>query len=1277
MTKNSYGLDSIFTKRLELSSGVSVVNLATGVGKTHSAMVGIVKHINKLMHNKDTDVFSVNNVSEKGVVVYMSNNNATVLEAFKKLQEIAAEHCTGNESLSLEDFQKISCIIPSNTKVLEKYAFDAINLLEGNSKDDFNRAILSIQEYRDFKDEYNKICKYNQGDTHEERAIASHSINDKDSTLNKLFKKFKSKVDELFCLEVANIKNKCKKSGNDHLGEVLAFKYCEHHAWIEKIFPDANIYDKKVIFVTADKFFYPFSPFGEKPFLLYESDILKNGNIIIDESDTVYGTFLKLLIDNNSFNVGDIVTNVRMLISALNKNIGEELGLIHKDSDLPDKLKKKGRKIVERAEELKVSGNQISEKYNMCNDYKSTKKLASLGENVPLFHSSGTGNILFEGVDKKGFLAIKPDVSKNKNYIDAISYDDYYNEDVKGEYLNLITFIFDLVDFERKVSNCLRRMVNFNIEYRKVKNEFRSVDNRILREEAIDTVLNFFDLTSHYGDKVVFVDYLKDLIKYNTIKLPNSKKIDNSFFGRGFNYTDLKNNETHQTKSYLERTILNTTPEKMLYHLQEHSHVILISATAGLEGAYNNFILNESLERWGVDIINLSNDEVAMAQDVLDRNTNNYNKNINITIDPVENTAKKLEAAITMGQDRYYSYIRESLKDLFSNNKEYQLNVNEKRIIDNIVDRLQRLQVTEYYIGKMIQIISVYKYFVKNSSNRTILCVLNSCVKQAKYTGAKTEMLDKGVLDMSLNLLSTKYGNGQKIALINIESKNLDKNIPNVEKLVNDNTRVIIQTTYPTVSKGLNLQIKIINENIKKELVPPTTNGFYSNDKMDIGEIYFQKKTNIRTRLDEMTGEDDEPLRYSELAINKMMLFVEANRLYSLRELNDECYDSLLCKIGRNEKYISTSEFLYSGSIAQFYWIVQVIGRISRGGLKQKNIIIHYDKDIVGELSYDTLLDPKVMVTKELGAFIDSVLQEKDKDESLDSGVESSVRKGICRANTMSINAINNYLSKRADGNLSKFDIALWEKRRIPPAGTAFGFSHSINDFVGFEEYFQNYIKFEGPIKSYAYKDYDNYKSVCLNAERKKGFKEVSIESMRYDKVIKCKETKEFLKSKGYLTDIDVKTETFNILPSPAEFNNILKASLSEMICKYLLGHEGIIVSDIDDPTIHEDFDGVIEAKDIYFDFKNYNSNETFSNRSKIIRKTRKKMEESGAKATIFVNMYNPLGGQIHRLFGNIYLVNGLLKDQDGSDEVIVDYKIIKDLKEAINNLEKEVENVE
>lgn len=1262
MLQNSNGLDSIFTKRLDLTSGVSIVDLATGIGKTYSAMVGIVKHINKLAYNEDNNTFSINNISKKGAVVYMSNNNATVIEAFKKLQEIATEYCTGKDSISLDEFQRISCIIPSKSEVFKKYAFNAITFLESNSQDDFNRSVISTQEYKGFKKEYGKINKFRQGESKEERDIAIRSINDQDSALNRLFKQFKNKVDELLCLKIADIETSCQQYGDECSEKVLEFKYSKEHAWIEQIFPDANIYDKKVIFLTADKFFYPLSPFGESAFILYGSDILKGGSVVIDESDTVYSIFLDLAISRNSFNVGDIVTNGRMLIAALNKNIGEELGLVYENSELPDNLKKAGKKIMSKGQELKEDGSEISKKYKMYNDYKSTSELAALGENVPLFHSSETGNILFESIDKKGFLAIRPDEQMNKNYIDAIRYEDFYYNNTDGKYLNLVSFIIELVNFEREVSNHLRSMVNFNIKYRKFKKGFRSVDEDILREEAINTVLNFFDLKSHYGDRVVFAEYLKDLIAYNVINIPKSEKIDNSFFSRGFSYTELKNDETHQTKSFLERTILNTTPEKMLYHLQENSHVILISATSSLESAYNNFILKESLIRWGVDINRLSTEERELAQSILDKNTDHYDNNINIVASPIKNMRKTIKES----PERYYC-VKGILAELFTDNGEYPLNLFEKRTLDEIIARFQRFQPRSYYIGKMIQIISVYKGFIKNSENRAMLCVFNSKVRDFKKINDRC--LDVTILQWAFELIKEKYSNDCEVKILNADASNLQYQTKEVERVVNEGGRVILQTTYPTAAKGLNLQIEIFCDKIRDLLMVPTINGFYSKTRMDIGEIYFERKTNIHMISKDMAEEDNDDYysEYSQMAVDKIKSFVEANRLYSLRELSEEEYHERLEAVSKNSKRSSYSK--YSGSIAQFYWIVQVIGRINRGGLKQKDIIIHYDGDIAELLNYDTLLDPQVMVTKELRAFIDSVIEEKDRDEEIKSKLISSVYRSVCRSNSMAVNSINNYLSKRADGNLTRYDIALWEKRRVPPAGTAFGFSSDISNFIGFEDYVQNYVRFNEPRNSYAYREKDNYKSIELRSEKEKGFQEVSLKSMRYDIALKCAETRDFLESKGYLTNIDVDTEQFNVLPSPAEFNNILKASFSEMICRYLLSLCDIDVKNIKDPEIHEDFDGVIETTGIYFDFKNYKPEEENSDRSKIIRKARNKMKKTGAKAVVFVNMYNPSGGRINVSNGNIYTVSGLLKDGDNNDTVIVDYDVINKLKREIEEI--------
>lgn len=352
------------------------------------------------------------------------------------------------------------------------------------------------------------------------------------------------------------------------------------------------------------------------------------------------------------------------------------------------------------------------------------------------------------------------------------------------------------------------------------------------------------------------------------------------------------------------------------------------------------------------------------------------------------------------------------------------------------------------------------------------------------------------------------------------------------------------------------------------------------------------------------------------------------------------------------------------------YWITQALGRLNRNGLKEKQIKIYYDESIVDYLNYNSLSNPQVFKTKELDLLIKEFLNVKKEREYLKSRFSINTCIDIQNANLSAVSSINDFLSKKSQGSLTNTDILLWTNRRNPPKNTAFGFSKNIEAFKDFD-FSQNYIFLDNDscINKYYYTTNDNYKTVKVFKEPydKQKYCETSLLSIRYDIAIGCDEVKDFLKNQGYIVDIDPIRDRFLVLPSPAEANNILKASLAEKVCSFILSLKNIIVDPIENTENFEDFDGLIKDKNIYIDFKNY-AVAISGNTSKIRKKTEEKMIKNNASKAIFVNMYNENDGEVRYINKEktILTISGLLKNSN-DNKIVIDEKAIEDLLLEIN----------
>lgn len=319
--------------------------------------------------------------------------------------------------------------------------------------------------------------------------------------------------------------------------------------WIAKLYPATQTYKKKIFIMSLDKFLYKYSTIIEPSFNLYESDLLKNSVVFMDEFDGTKDVILRKIINDglaNQFGILELFREIYVGLfnpdftkllteeSNYNKEVNEKNGSRHLKSpiEILDGFK-------DRAEKL-YNDYRFSFQFKVHEDSKEGVKF--------LFQDYKTHTIV-DG--KKKRLRLEEDKELSVNWIKVESIDSksnfIENEDgVQDDfgYDNKKT-IYSLINELQGFLRDFQTGVGFIADnYYHLKAERGAEKYNINRESAIRTVLAEFGLDGRYQNYLT-LNILSHAKRNNFDWRQLSDIVDASVYENGFRYYHLVDNDNH------------------------------------------------------------------------------------------------------------------------------------------------------------------------------------------------------------------------------------------------------------------------------------------------------------------------------------------------------------------------------------------------------------------------------------------------------------------------------------------------------------------------------------------------------------------------------------------------------------------------------------------------------------------------------------------------------------------------------------------------------------
>lgn len=930
--------------------------------------------------------------------------------------------------------------------------------------------------------------------------------------------------------------------------------------WVADMYPAVFTKERQIIFLSINKFLARNNTIIEPSYLFYNNDIIRNSYIFIDEFDATKDTMLATIIENSIRGKQDTLELFRDIYNALNSDIRTFPTILSIESENSKKRKQDGKlKKNFTPDRILKSFQEIAEKifsdYRFDLSFKTEKTIDDVQRKF-LFHDHRFHSI------SGGTAKIKKNESDRLNYI---QFGGKTQDDDKDSVSVMLGRVRGFLSYFQ------RGVKSLALNYQNLKNERKAPNDDVFTYEfAIKSILHEF----HLKDRQIeyLTSAILDSTKSNTI---TASPYDLSLYEKGFRLYDFQDDFEHDMQSIVMMENFQQTPEKILLRVCEKAKVVGISATATVPSVIGNYDLDYLRRHLGKNFHNIDEEQRAALKKQFVEATAHYDR-VNIE-------------ALLVSAEINGEYSSESWKQIIDNDElaeDFYNTVANSLSEDN----------NDFNAKRYLRIAIAYNFFVTHNDIKSFLCVLN------KYPKDKDYALDFRVIRDLCNKIE-KYNSGcqqNRIELLTgddfeSEKKRISDKLANGEK-------VFVISIYQAIGSGQNLQYKIPRD--LDGLVQ--VNDFEPRQEKDYDAIYLDNPTNLLVNLNnditeaefarylfqvEFLRERVEISDATALAHIKYAFQKYSAQHHQLRGYPEKLSDK------KSVKYLSTR------------LLIQAIGRICRTNIKNKNIYILVDSEIL------TKIDKNFFVGRLNNKEFEKVLELVG--ESRSNNYENEL---IIEKNNLNSERANTYIRNLLKGDWTSEKIKQWEQLRdfvlkyptISKTDMPFDC-----DGASIVEYMYAQMPQRADRLYFAQNgDYLDVDIAFIKDETH--CQEVSEQDARLDLFMqKVAGLKRLFVSKGYAVSF-LKND---YILSPTLYNNIYKGALGEVIgCWTIKDQTGYSLESIQDENIYECFDFKLKDKPVYFDMKHWHESMNVD-KEFMYDKIKTKLLRCGGKVAVIVNM--------------------------------------------------------
>lgn len=911
---------------------------------------------------------------------------------------------------------------------------------------------------------------------------------------------------------------------------IYAIKTNRKWQWLGKLYPAVFTRDKQIIFMSMDKFLSRNTTIVEPSYMFYNTDIIANATIFIDEFDATKDTILKNIIQNGLRDKIDFIELFKEIYSALHTN--EFPTALTTPSKQRQEGKYKNQDLQSIIDDFRSKADLIYDNYTLQFSHRTSSKVVDNSRNFLFqdhqFHSILDGN--------NSYITT---VSDTKNRVNAICFSKSIPNSENNNIQVMLGKLRGFITYFQIGINILA------INYMQCKVERKKMgDDEFTIESAIRSVLAEFRLNSMY------IDYLTSQILFTSHKKKGNvqnSSFDLSFYENGFRFYSFEDDAVHDMQSKIMMCAFQITPEKILLRCCEKAKVIGISATATVPTIIGNYDLDYIKSKIQKAYVLPNESDIERLRADFSNSLEGYD-NISINVELLGETIKD-------------NYSLDSWMTVFTS----------RELSEKVFERIERElpdSKDNYHKERYVRIALAYKNFILHEDIQSMLCVLTKHPRKGdKYLNIDIiyEIFDFVIKENNskINLKNSVY---------QLDGDEYDVKKDEIIKNLSKGQKMFIISVYQTIGAGQNLQYKI-PVGLEKELVK--INDRPSSGEKDFDAIYLDKPTNLLVNLSNNLSEE-EFVKY----LYHTEYFQETSEL-SMHDAFQHIKRAFRCYVTGNGFQLPYAQSAYNSKsviLLSTRTIIQAIGRICRTNQKKKNIYIFADNRIAENIDV-SILDNRLL-NKEFIALVEKIKEQQTLQ--MDEGSPEN------RAALLSVRT-NKFINNMLREDWTDQRIEKWQYLRELVLKSPTMSEEEISENFVAKNF---YVKLPDINNKLFYKQEEDYNNIQVAFVKNKDMNlEVSQSASKLDVLMRIPELESFFERKEWATSF--KNNEYIMSPTLFNniYKGALGEVSGRYLFWWVLKCK---MNEINDSELFELFDFKIEDLPIYVDFKNWHENATF-----------------------------------------------------------------------------------
>ena len=524
----------------------------------------------------------------------------------------------------------------------------------------------------------------------------------------------------------------------------------DEYSWIKELYPACLTDDRKVLFMTVDKFVSGNDPIISNPYRFISHSKIKNALIFIDEFDATKDVLLNQEIQNCS----DYKMDLIKLFSSISNTLKGREFPVSVFADSSDENDKKSSLYC--FNKMKEHFAEVEEKYNLNYLFKLD---SNDDDRYFLFDDYQLHTITNSQTDKN--IILKIDSRKKQNTISVSEQSD------DGKFYRTIYSIKNAINvfIECCAKMAQTYMVHYNDEARKTRRDMMEID------QAVSTIIDLYNL-----DYVMAKNVTAMIVDNISIPVINRGRdvFDTDFYMNGFRYYDFKDDISHNESTAMTMCYLDNTPEKFMLSLASKARVVGLSATASIETVTGNYNIEYLRDRLNGDYYDLPADDKANIRNYI---KSRLSRNDNITI-------SKECIAETQSDE-----LKEIVSQLFD----------EKKNVDSFAEMFVKYRQSDsrdpnYNVKRIVKAMKSVRTFISDKYSKVLLVMTNrNVVEYSDYN-----IFSEGVIGAVISALCEEKG---------VADKNPNRNsiFRRILRLIHCSFRGLYLYTNPRKRRDLNV----------------------------------------------------------------------------------------------------------------------------------------------------------------------------------------------------------------------------------------------------------------------------------------------------------------------------------------------------------------------------------------------------------------------------------------------------------------------------------------